>query len=124
MTMTAAARRLGCVIACVASTLVVAARVESRAADACHTCRGTAGGMTTPAGDTGCGPRYCGEKHEPSRPDPCDACGRWRGCNGARQNPEMLAPWQLPPGRGFRSPAEFGYRTAPCSTCGPAGLLH
>ena len=46
MTMTAAARRLGCVIACVASTLVVAARVESRAADACHTCRGTAGGMT------------------------------------------------------------------------------
>ena len=80
--------------------------------------------MTTPGGDTGCGPRYRGEKHEPSRPDPCDACNRWRGCNGAREMPEMLAPWQLPPGRGFQPPAACGYRAGPCRECGPSGLLH
>ena len=97
--------------------------VSAAAGGACHACRGTAGGMTTPCGDTGCGPRYCGEKHEPSRPDPCDACNRWRGCNGARELPEMLAPWQLPPGRGFQPPEAFGYRPGPCRTCGPSGLF-
>ena len=82
----------------------------AQAGDACRHCRSTAGGMPTPYGDTGCGPRYCGQKHEPSRPDPCDGCNRWRGCNGAREMPEVLAPWQLPPGRGFRSGADVGYR--------------
>jgi hypothetical protein len=84
-------------------------------------CHCTAGGTTTPCGDTGCGPRYCGEKHEPSRPDPCDCCNRWVGCNGESQPPELLAPWQLPPGRGLQSPADVGYYAEPCGTCGPCG---
>ena len=29
--------------------------------------------------------------------------------NGAQERPEMLAPWQLPPGRGFQTAAEIGY---------------
>jgi hypothetical protein len=98
--------------------------VTAEAGGACHACRGGMAGATTPCGDTGCGPRYCGEKHEPSRPDPCDACNRWRGCNGAREMPEMLAPWQLPPGRGFQPAAAFGYRAGPCRTCGPSGSFH
>ena len=84
----------------------------------CRTCGPSVAGMETPYGDTGCGPRYCGEKHEPSRPDPCDACNRWRGCNGAMQGPDMLAPWQLPPGRGFMTAEQLGYATwAGCRTC-------
>ena len=68
-----------------------------------------------------CGPRYRGEIFEPSRPDPCDACGRWRGCNGLRESPDMLAPWQLPPGRGFQSAAQVGYDEGcgRCRSCGP-----
>jgi hypothetical protein len=77
----------------------------------------TAWGQKPPCGSTGCGPRYCGEKHEPSCPDPCDACNRWRACNGVGEMPDMLAPWQLPPGRGFQSPEAFGYRTGPCAEC-------
>lgn len=100
--------------------IVSLAAVAATAAEPCRGCRGTAGGMPTPYGDTGCGPRYCGEKHEPSRPDPCDCCNRWRGCNGAREMPEMLAPWQLPPGRGFKSGADVGYRPGPCTDCGPS----
>ena len=103
------------------ASLVLA--VPAAAGGACQACRGTAGGMTMPGGDTGCGPRYCGAKHEPSRPDPCDACNRWRGCNGAREMPEQLAPWQLPPGRGFQPADAVGYRPAPCRSCGPSGLL-
>jgi len=78
----------------------------------CATCGpcGGAAGTVTPYGDTGCGPRYCGAKHDELRgPDPCDACNRWRGCNGARERLDMLAPWQLPPGRGFQTAAEVGY---------------
>jgi len=68
--------------------------------------------------DCGCGPRYWGAVHdEPWCPDPCDACGRYRGCNGARQAPEMLAPWQLPPGRGFTPPRQLGWRPLPCVDC-------
>lgn len=82
----------------------------------CPTCGPGSGG--SPYGNTGCGPRYCGEKHEPSCPDPCDACARWRGCNGARQAPDMLAPWQLPPGRGFMTAEQLGYDTRPsCHRC-------
>jgi hypothetical protein len=78
----------------------------------CHSCGpcGGAGGTVTPYGDTGCGPRYCGAKHdELCGPDPCDACNRWRGCNGAHERPDVLAPWQLPPGRGFQTAADVGY---------------
>ncbi|MFM7292902.1 MAG: hypothetical protein ACKOWG_20425 [Planctomycetia bacterium] len=88
---------------------------------ACGPCGGAAG-ASTPYGDTGCGPRYCGAKHdEPWTPDPCDACNRWRGCNGARERPDMLAPWQLPPGRGFQTAAQVGYAGngsgGPCLEC-------
>jgi hypothetical protein len=102
------------------AAIVALMMTAAQAGEACRHCRGTAGGMSTPYGDTGCGPRYCGEKHEPSRPDPCDCCNRWRGCNGAREMPEMLAPWQLPPGRGFKSGADIGYRPGPCTACGPS----
>jgi len=90
----------------------------------CQTCApcGGAGGAVTPYGDTGCGPRYCGAKHDqPWTPDPCDACNRWRGCNGAHERPEVLAPWQLPPCRGFQTAAEIGYAGngggGPCLDC-------
>lgn len=74
----------------------------------------TAGGMTTPCGATGCGPRYWGAQFdEPLGPDPCDRCGNWRGCGGVR-TPERLAPWQLPPGCGFTLPAGA---PAPCAHC-------
>lgn len=87
----------------------------------CGPCRGAAGTVTA-YGDTGCGPRYCGAKHhELPGPDPCDACNRWRGCNGAHEMPDMLAPWQLPPGRGFQTAAEIGYAGngggGPCLEC-------
>lgn len=75
----------------------------------CGPCGG-AGGASTPYGDTGCGPRYCGAIHDDCTcADPCDSCNRWQGCNGAREQPDRLAPWQLPPGRGFRNAAELGY---------------
>lgn len=88
----------------------------------CRSCR-TAGGAPTPYGDTGCGPRYWGAVHDELRcPDPCDACGRFtgRGCQRLQQPPEMLAPWQLPPGRGFQPASACGY-AAPggCGGCGP-----
>jgi hypothetical protein len=77
---------------------------------------GTAGGETFAGGGVGCGPRYCGAKHESYGCDPCDACNRWVGCDGTRQLPETLAPWQRAPGRGFEPP------TVPCgnglSPCG------
>jgi len=100
-------------LVCASSVLAVAA---AHAGDHGHACGPTAGGSAWCG--TGCGPRYCGEKHEPSCPDPCDACNRWRGCNGAREMPDMLAPWQLPPGRGFRSGTDVGYWPGPCGECG------
>ena len=73
----------------------------ARGGEPCGMCRGckqTAAGDETPYGDTGCGPRYCGAKHDECwTPDPCDACARWRGCNGVKQAPEKFPPWQLPP---------------------------
>lgn len=87
-------------------------------AEPCRHCGRTAAG--TPFVASGCGPRYWGAVHdEPNVPDPCDACGRWRGCGGDVRGPEMLAPWQLPPGRGFRSPSHLGYAAGPCRDCGP-----
>ena len=84
-------------------------------------CQPTAAGAETPCGDTGCGPRYWNAVHDEIWvPDPCDACNRWYGCNGVRQMPDMLAPWQLPPGRGFMSAEDVGYRApGPCTTCRP-----
>jgi hypothetical protein len=97
---------------------IVAAAVASAGGHHCGRCGGTAAGESYPYGDLGCGPRYCGPWHGPC--DPCDACGRWVGCNGARQGPEMLAPWQLPPGRGFTKPADLGYQR-PIGVCGEGG---
>jgi hypothetical protein len=75
----------------------------------CGPCGGAAH-QSTPYGDMGCGPKYCGAVHDdPCGVDPCDSCNRWSGCNGARQGPDMLAPWQLPPCRGFQSAAQVGY---------------
>jgi len=101
---------VGCGIA--AAALPAVASELRKGCGPCATCGpcGGAAGTVTPYGDTGCGPRYCGAKHaEPWSPDPCDACNRWRGCNGVREQPDMLAPWQLPPGRGFQTAAEVGY---------------
>jgi hypothetical protein len=101
---------LGCGFAIAATPAAASELKKSRGpCGACGPCGG-AGGMTTPYGDTGCGRRYCGAKHdEPCGTDPCDACNRWRGCNGAHERPDMLAPWQLPPGCGFQTAAQVGY---------------
>lgn len=79
----------------------------------------SAAGSTTPCGSEGCGRRYWGPRaEEPCGPDPCDTCNRWRDCNGVSRGPDLLAPWQLPPGRGFMSPGEVGYITEdPCNEC-------
>jgi hypothetical protein len=106
--------RLGIMLLVVGSGIALAALPIGAAelkkpCNSCGPCGG-AGGTVTPYGDTGCGPRYCGAKHdEPWTPDPCDGCNRWQGCNGARERPDMLAPWQLPPGRGFQTAADVGY---------------
>lgn len=110
--------RFRCGRGCVAAILVAACVsclgfAESARAGGHHH---TAWGQTPPCGATGCGPRYCGEKHEPSCPDPCDACVHWRK-HGIGQMPDMLAPWQLPPGRGFQSPQAVGYQSGPCHEC-------
>ena len=105
---------------------IVVAAIASAGGPPCGRCGGTAAGTTYPCRDHGCGPRYCGPEHWR---DPCDGCGRWVGCNGQRQGPEMLAPWQLPPGRGFTKAADVGYgpvigvcgEGAACGDCGPCG---
>ncbi|NDC53807.1 MAG: hypothetical protein EBZ74_05830 [Planctomycetia bacterium] len=99
---------------CLAAAVLACAVAEAGGAGRCRSCGPGLAGTETPCGDTGCGPRYRGEIHEPSRCDPCDACNRWRGCDGATQAPEMLAPWQLPPGRGFTPPEQLGYATRTC----------
>lgn len=95
----------------------------ARAGGHCQACRSGAGGETY--GHTGCGPKVYGPCHEPVGPvDQCDLCARFAGCEGYLQRPELLAPWQLPPGRGFRPAEAFGYRTRPCAECagcGPCG---
>lgn len=113
-------------VAALALTVAAAGRcaVEARAGSPCGPCGpcGSVAGATTPYGDTGCGPRYWGAVHdEPWVPDPCDGSGRWRGCNGVGQGPEMLAPWQLPPGRGLATAAQLGYDTSPCRDCARVG---
>jgi hypothetical protein len=97
--------------------LLLMATAEAGSPFSCGECGSGAGGR--PYGNTGCGRRYCGAKHdECACPDPCDACARWRGCNGAMQGLDMLAPWQLPPGRGFTTAEQLGYDTRPsCHRC-------
>jgi len=86
----------------------------------CGRCGPRVAGRETPCGDTGCGPRYRGEFHEPSCPDPCDACNRWRGHHGGVQAPDMLVPWQMAPGRGFLTATQVGYdMRSQCRTCQP-----
>ena len=92
-----------------AATLTAVAGEPAGRCRECGPCGGL-GGVSTPYGDTGCGPRYSGAIHDdPYGVDPCDSCNRWRGCNGAREQRELLAPWQLPPGRGFQNAAQAGY---------------
>jgi len=95
----------------------------------CGRCGGTAAGTTTPCGDHGCGPRWCGPEH---RQDPCDGCVHWAGCNGARPGPDLVTPWQLPPGRGFVPASDLGYQPpigvcgegGPCESCRDAAPFH
>ena len=92
-----------------AATLTAVAGEPAGRCRECGPCGGL-GGVSTPYGDTGCGPRYSGAIHDdPYGVDLCDSCNRWRGCNGAREQRELLAPWQLPPGRGFQNAAQAGY---------------
>ena len=88
--------------------------------EACRECCPKARQLQSPCGDTGCGPMYHGAVHEEANcPDPCDGCNRWYGCNQARELPDLLAPWQLPPGRGFQWPSQLGYASGPCRECRP-----
>jgi hypothetical protein len=96
---------------------IVVAAMASAGGHHCGRCGGTAAGTTYPCRDAGCGPRYCGPEHWQ---DPCDGCGRWIGCDGSRQGTDMLAPWQLPPGRGFTKPSDLGYER-PIGVCGEGG---
>ncbi len=100
--------------------------VCSATAGECRKCKGPYGGKTSPCGDTGCGPRYWGAFcDEPFHPDPCNCRNEWAG--GCFQSPslDLLAPWQMPPGKGFWSPKQCGYTTeCACHTCGPRGWLH
>lgn len=94
------------------------AQCERKAGGHCAACGPTVGGQDY--GHTGCGPRYWGAVYEdPHCVDPCDSCNRWRGPHGVRQGPDLLAPWQLPPGQGFLSAEQVGWVSGPCSTCGP-----
>lgn len=121
--------RSRCLILAVSLLAGIVAAVAVAGGHHCGRCGGSEAGTTYPYGDKGCGPRYCRPEHWR---DPCDACGRWVGCNGGRQGPEMLAPWQLPPGRGFTPPAALGYERpigvcgegAPCGNCQAGGECH
>lgn len=111
-------RSIIAVVPCVTALVMAGAVATGGEPHRCRACGPRVAGMETPYGDTGCGPRYRGEIHEPSRRDPCDACNRWSGCRGGERGPDMLAPWQLPPGRGFMSAAQVGYDTRQaCRRC-------
>lgn len=116
-------RRVLVVLAVVAVT-VLAGGGSASAAD-CQRCRGPYGGKTMPCDETGCGPRYWGAYcDEPNCPDPCNCRNEW--CGGGFKSPslDLLAPWQMPPGKGFWSPEQCGYATGECHTCGPGGWMH
>ena len=103
--------------------VVVALAATATAGWPVHACRGETAAHAAYDG-SGCGPRVWGPVHEPvDGIDQCDACARFRGCHGYRQMPDLLAPWQLPPGRGFRPAQACGYAVRPCTACGPCGGL-
>jgi hypothetical protein len=109
-----------CGLALAAGILAASLAVASGPCGHC----GTAAGMETPCGETGCGPRYWGAVHDEAPwPDPCDACGRWIGGHATRPGLELMAPWQLPPGRGFQSPAQLGYGPTR-GVCDQPGTCH
>ncbi len=118
-------RPVATLVVLVVAALTVLGHVRPVSAWPCRTCGPQPGfltsdvGATTPCGSEGCGPRYWGPRSaEPCGPDPCDNCNRWHDCNGRSRGPDLLAPWQLPPGRGFMAPSEVGYITEnPCEDC-------
>lgn len=109
-------------VACLGSTVTLAS--AAFADGPCHRCKGTAAGMESPCGASGCGPRYWGAVFEelPWK-DPCDCQGRRIDCHGVPQGPEMLAPWQLPPCRGFTPPSHLGYGPTR-GACDDPGTCH
>ena len=120
-----AGRRPALVVVACLSVVVGALAPRSAEAWPCRNCGPQPGfltsdaGATTPCGSEGCGKRFWGPRaEEPCGPDPCNNCNRWRDCNGVSRGPDLLAPWQLPPGRGFMAPSEVGYVTEdPCNEC-------
>ena len=103
--------------------------VFSQAADGCRHCvnqGALSGGQKTACGETGCGPRYWGAFwDEPNCPDPCDCRNQWRGGQFKSPSLDLLARWQLPPGKGFRSPEQCGYATeGHCHSCGHGWWPH
>ena len=105
---------------------LLAAGIGSATAGDCRACRGPYGDKTMPCEDTGCGPRYWGAVfEEPNCPDPCNCRNEWVGGGFKAPSLDLLAPWQMPPGKGFWSPEQCGYATeGHCQTCGPRGWLH
>ena len=125
-TLTSAGRRPAAPLAVlVVATLAVIGLVRPASAWPFRNCGPQPGfltsavGETTPCGSEGCGPRWWGPRSaEPCAPDPCDTCNRWHDCYGRSRGPDLLAPWQLPPGRGFMAPADVGYISEnPCDDC-------
>ena len=107
-------------VLCVILTGLFGLALQVAAAGECRDCRGPYGGKTTPCGETGCGPRYWGAFwDEPNCPDPCDCRNEWRGGQFKSPSLDLLAPWQLPPGKGFWTPEQCGYATeGHCHSCG------
>ena len=107
-------------VLCVILTGLFGLALQVAAAGECRACRGPYGGKTTPCGETGCGPRYWGAFwDEPNCPDPCDCRNEWRGGQFKSPSLDLLAPWQLPPGKGFWTPEQCGYATeGHCHSCG------
>jgi hypothetical protein len=108
-------------IAVIAFATVIVSDSTVCAGGPCRQCGGTAAGMESPCGDSGCGPRYWGAVFEelPWK-DPCD-------CRGNRcdvsQGADLLMPWQLPPGRGFTPPKHLGYGPTQ-GVCDNPGACH
>jgi hypothetical protein len=56
---------------------------------------------------------------------PLAVCAGWHAwAAGHSDFQNMLAPWQLPPGRGFQTAEQMGWRSGPCTTCGPRFAGH
>jgi len=105
---------------CGALACLIGLTMQLAAAGECRACRGPYGGKTMPCEDTGCGPRYWGAFwDEPNCPDPCDCRNQWRKGQFKSPSLDLLAPWQMPPGKGFWTPEQCGYATeGHCHSCG------